>query len=539
MCNYCSDSTFYGIVARAFDLREKDHKQDLPLYQRTREPVQETTLVYQPCTHNDGIMNEYGGLFLSPPPLTPQPSQYCNPALFEVDPLPHNLLPIDLYDLNFEIPNNEIRPRDRETPDPKEERIRRAFEELEREDPYLPAERVNTDTVHRPSFEESNVGNVSEGTVAPTEEQGQLPVRRGRSRSRFTPTEASSRAYNPQSREGCQSQSTPGYNEESSTLIAPPVAQATNITLEGQSSDCYRCNRPNSWENMIACDSDHGSRERWFHMSCAGLTMATMPTGDGKRHFSNEDLQNTNRLRLEKWWCDNCSRAGLHDESNSSSYQDNTEESSDSDGQVDPGENCKGKQKQCYKITESRSRTNDDDNVDADDPAGSFGIRKRKRDRDGDDDSDEDDDGGTSAYSGNSRKRRRQHESMVKQSSGHSKRPGHLQNTPNTTSALAAQPRQKSERPDNYPKDTAEKVRDLMKEVLEEGHYIEKKWSMISDRLLERHGIQKGAGSIKMFWSRRGRAEFKLDERKLPNPQKWVTSKQSPEDRKKARQKSG
>lgn len=356
VCNYCSDSTFYGVVARAFDRREKPPNQDLPLYQRTREPVEEQTFIYQPVTHNDGIMNEYGGLILSPPPLTPtsQPSQYGNPAILEFDPVPHYYLQINDYDRSFEIPNDQNQRSDRETPDQNDEHIRRMLREQEQEDPHLPAERVQIDTFHLPLFEETNEDNASDDTLATTVEQSQLPVTRRRSRSRSTSAEAlSMRVYDPQTREESQPHSTPGHNEGSSSFIEPPgkveqgqllvtrrrsrsrstpvealsmrvfdpqtreenqphstpghnensssfvepaVTQTTYITSEGRISDCYRCDRPNSWENMVACDSDHGSRVRWFHLSCAGLTSATAPSAERKRRSSNKHLQNTNEL---------------------------------------------------------------------------------------------------------------------------------------------------------------------------------------------------------------------------------------------------
>lgn len=280
ICNYCSDPSLYAIVARAFDQVNRRPKEKLQLlYEQTEAPVRNRPFLYQICTHHIRDMNVYEGMFMSPPPRMPPPSRYGSPAIFEVDPVPHEELQIDYDGNNIEMPNAQNQQRDRAILHPDDERIRRMWAEF-------------------------NDNTALEGMVATTEEQGRLSVPPNRNYSHSTSAEASSpRTYDLQSEEESKQEwedeteeeteeeseeesqlpLMPGYSKESSTLIEPQVPSEKYTTSESQISDCYRCDRPNSWENMVACDSDHGSRERWFHMTCAGLTIATAPSGDGKR----------------------------------------------------------------------------------------------------------------------------------------------------------------------------------------------------------------------------------------------------------------
>lgn len=255
-------------------------------------------------------------------------------------------------------------------------------------------------------------------------------------------------------------------------------------------------------------------------------------------------MQNTNELRLEIWLCEDCSKSNVPDENDNILYRD--------DDQVDSGKNSTGKHQKALEITESTSFKGIYDSDDSDESTGVNRTRKRKRQHElefkQDLESSESDDGDDSAYADNSRKRRRQHEPKAKQISGPSKGPAHPQNTPATsgltgpnfiaatTPAPAAQPSNRRQPKDRFPQSTADKVHELMKEVLEEGQFSEKKFISISDRLAERYGIELSHGAIKNYWNRKGRVTYQLDERKKPNPNKMVTGVQSPEDRKKARQ---
>ncbi|KAL8943127.1 MAG: hypothetical protein Q9216_001257 [Gyalolechia sp. 2 TL-2023] len=84
-----------------------------------------------------------------------------------------------------------------------------------------------------------------------------------------------------------------------------------------------------------------------------------------------------------------------------------------------------------------------------------------------------------------------------------------------------------------------DRVKKLIKHFLEEEveaeNWTEQKWQAVSEKLA-RHGIQRSRWSIKAWWSREGRSETGFDERQHPLGRKLVTSKQDPEERRKARE---
>ncbi|KAL8694966.1 MAG: hypothetical protein Q9218_000438 [Villophora microphyllina] len=67
------------------------------------------------------------------------------------------------------------------------------------------------------------------------------------------------------------------------------------------------------------------------------------------------------------------------------------------------------------------------------------------------------------------------------------------------------------------------------------GNRTESKWERVSEQL-KMHGIYKTKWSIKNWWSRSGRCDTGMEERQNPSGRKLVTSKQNPEDRRKARE---
>lgn len=229
VCDYCSDPTIYGIVARAFDTRELDSDQDPCLDLATRD------------------LGPLPDLF-SPPPLphANAPLDLHVPSSYNgvIDPslLPSSFFP-SAFDLNFDpgILTTQNQQTYQEAPGPEDENIRRM--------------------------------------LAGQEQDSVTQTRYFRS-----PSAGPSFPRNRDSQSG---------EQQSRPFSTPGVSQGAYSTSDGQDSDCYSCNRPNSWENMVACDGDHGLNERWFHVSCAGLTMATLPLGDGKNHFPNKHLQHT------------------------------------------------------------------------------------------------------------------------------------------------------------------------------------------------------------------------------------------------------
>lgn len=81
--------------------------------------------------------------------------------------------------------------------------------------------------------------------------------------------------------------------------------------------------------------------------------------------------------------------------------------------------------------------------------------------------------------------------------------------------------------------------KDLIRQFLEEeinvGNRTERKWQAISEKLAQ-HGIQRTRWAVKSWWSREGRSETGFEERQNPTGRKMVTSKQDPEERRKARE---
>ncbi|KAI4194397.1 MAG: hypothetical protein LQ346_003701 [Caloplaca aetnensis] len=75
-----------------------------------------------------------------------------------------------------------------------------------------------------------------------------------------------------------------------------------------------------------------------------------------------------------------------------------------------------------------------------------------------------------------------------------------------------------------------------MKMEIDAENRTESKWQNVSGKLWTNHGIQRSGNSVKAWWSRQGRQEFGIDERKNPNGRKLVTSKQDPDERKRARE---
>ncbi|KAL8704674.1 MAG: hypothetical protein Q9201_002168 [Fulgogasparrea decipioides] len=93
--------------------------------------------------------------------------------------------------------------------------------------------------------------------------------------------------------------------------------------------------------------------------------------------------------------------------------------------------------------------------------------------------------------------------------------------------------RQKVSKP-SYTEKEQELVIHYMLEELANKNYTETKWDNIANQLAT-HGIVKTKWSIKNYWSRYGRYRSGLEERQKPKSRSMVTSKQNPEDRKRAR----
>lgn len=86
-----------------------------------------------------------------------------------------------------------------------------------------------------------------------------------------------------------------------------------------------------------------------------------------------------------------------------------------------------------------------------------------------------------------------------------------------------------------YDDDVTARVARYVQQEIVAGNHTESKWENVSSKL-KMDGIERSKWSIKNWWSRFGRHETGIEERQNPNGRKLVTSKQSPEDRKKARE---
>ncbi|KAI4263428.1 MAG: hypothetical protein L6R42_001422 [Xanthoria sp. 1 TBL-2021] len=86
----------------------------------------------------------------------------------------------------------------------------------------------------------------------------------------------------------------------------------------------------------------------------------------------------------------------------------------------------------------------------------------------------------------------------------------------------------------NYTQEEKKWVVYYLKGEVSRGNLTESKWDIVSRELIK-HGLRRSKCSIKAWWSRYGREETGFDERQNPNGRNLVTSKQDPEERKKAR----
>lgn len=76
---------------------------------------------------------------------------------------------------------------------------------------------------------------------------------------------------------------------------------------------------------------------------------------------------------------------------------------------------------------------------------------------------------------------------------------------------------------ENWKDDEKKYVIAFMQEVINEGETTEKKWAIVSSRLMSRYAVDRSAGSVKNWWNRHGRAMSNIDERIVPKPDKMKT----------------
>lgn len=112
-----------------------------------------------------------------------------------------------------------------------------------------------------------------------------------------------------------------------------------------------------------------------------------------------------------------------------------------------------------------------------------------------------------------------------------------LEDEESSDSAEDRQPKPKRKKTNQGVKDDHEKqlIARYMQEEIDKNNVTETKWQNIAEKL-KRHGFSRSGNSVKAYWSRHGRQEFGMDERRKPEGRKLVTSKQDPEERRKARE---
>ena len=108
-------------------------------------------------------------------------------------------------------------------------------------------------------------------------------------------------------------------------------------------------------------------------------------------------------------------------------------------------------------------------------------------------------------------------ENAPKQRTLSSKRPNSASNNPT--------PNQNVPRKENWKGDEKKHVIALMQEVVNEGETTEKKWAIVSSRLMLRYAVDRSVGSVKNWWNRHGRALSNIDERIVPKPDKLKTGR--------------
>lgn len=80
-------------------------------------------------------------------------------------------------------------------------------------------------------------------------------------------------------------------------------------------------------------------------------------------------------------------------------------------------------------------------------------------------------------------------------------------------------------RKENWKDDEKNYVIALMQEVVKEGETTERKWAIVSSRLMSRYAVDRSVGSVKNWWNRHGRAMSNIDERIVPKPYKLKTGR--------------
>lgn len=245
---------------------------------------------------------------------------------------------------------------------------------------------------------------------------------------------------------------------------APTSSQTALPNTKPRKGDCVKCDQPNQWDNMIQCDNSerHGALTGWYHFSCADLNP----------YYSFKDG--------EKWLCETCTAA----EDSSDDHVRQREISEDEGDFTYKGDKISSKRR---KKTFSRL-----DGTSISGPLPNKGNHNRAS-------------------------KKTQHSPSESKASSNAT---FLPKAIDAGGRLKASPWREEEK---------DAIIKLLVEIMEEkpeGYRTEKRWEIVSERLLQRHDISRTWVMIKNFWNREGRARSGVDERRKPNGQRMVTGVQ-------------
>ncbi|KAL9005049.1 MAG: hypothetical protein Q9188_002156 [Gyalolechia gomerana] len=122
----------------------------------------------------------------------------------------------------------------------------------------------------------------------------------------------------------------------------------------------------------------------------------------------------------------------------------------------------------------------------------------------------------------------------MKASKKHKRTPG-AEETLDRPESEEPRPKRTKDSQGIHDKHVKDLITGFLQDEIKAGNKTEQKWQAVSEKLAQQ-GIQRSRWSIKAWWSREGRLETGFDERTNPVGRKLVTSKQDPEERRKARE---
>lgn len=255
-------------------------------------------------------------------------------------------------------------------------------------------------------------------------------------------------------------------------LPAPHVASPPHIVPPNANervSDCLKCDEPNEWDNMILCENTkrHGENMGWFHYSCARLN---------PYKTLRDDIP---------WLCDECT-AMENPADDPDEHIEPTDNEDETWGTYE-GDNLFPRQGRKTRPKPGKH------SIPRPFPRNDRPYEVTKKPRQGKD----------STF-------KRKASSIATSFSKATKTGGRAKPIVWT----------------DQERDAAIKLLgEIMKEK-PEGYRTERRWQIVSDRLLQRYNIVRTWVMVKNFWNRQGRVRSGVDERNKPNKNRMVTGVQ-------------